>query len=368
MDYLARIHRLQNRLSTIPCDALLIDDAINLYYLTGLELSAGKLLVTKSQATLIVDARYFELCKKSSPFPVVLLENHTLETLLNSQNPQIKQLAFNQTTTSYQNYKQLQTTIHTAQSHRDDHLSIELIPTDEPISLRQIKDADEIQALKTSATLGSEGFDFVCSILKEGITEKQVALELEIFWKKRGSKGLAFDPIIAFGPNSSMPHYRAGDKPLKKGDIVLIDIGVNYEHYHSDMTRTLFFGDPDPKLVEIYHIVQQAQAAAMAQCRPGITLGALDHTARQIIADGGYDQQFTHSLGHGIGLEVHEPPTVKNKQPFDHIPLVEGMAITIEPGIYLPEIGGVRIEDTVVITKTGYESLTNRSTELQVIR
>lgn len=356
-----RLQRLQHSLPALDCQAVLIEDPIDLYYLTGLELSTGKLLVAADQAALIVDKRYFELCQQRSPVPVWEAETHPLNTCLTSPEfAVLKTLGFDGAKTSYKNYRQLekQTVPH----------AIQLRPLDAPLQpLRAIKDPDEIQLLRDAASLGSLGFDFVLSLLKEGITEIEVADQLEIFWKKHGSKGLAFDPIIAFGANSSMPHYRAGRARLKKGDIVLVDIGVNLHHYHSDMTRTVFFGTPHPQLLAIHAIVQQAQRAALARCRPGITLGELDAAARELIAAQGFGPQFSHSLGHGVGLEIHEYPPVKNAPPYQNVPLAAGMVITIEPGIYLPQLGGVRIEDTVAITADGCEDLTKRPTDPLVI-
>jgi len=205
-------------------------------------------------------------------------------------------------------------------------------------------------------------------MLKEGISENELAIELEIFWKRRGSKAIAFDPIIAFGSNSSMPHYRVGQRKLNTGEAVLIDIGVNLNHYHSDMTRVVFFGDPDPKIASIYEIVLKAQELALENCRPGTPIAELDASARTYIEQKGYGENFTHSLGHGVGLEIHELPLIRSQSPGADTQLEEGMVVTIEPGIYLPGIGGVRIEDTVAITRDGYENLTNRSKELSIIR
>lgn len=361
MNYQKRLNTLQTIIHKAGCDALLIDDPTNLFYMTGLELSAGKLLVHTNGADLLVDSRYFESCKKISPFPVRLLEQSTFEALLGtSEFLTIQKLGFDSEKTSYKNYESLLKLIASLSTAGR---CLELIPLDAPLKLqRSIKDSEEIQALREAAELGSQGFDLVCGLLKEGITEAECARELEIFWKRKGSKGVAFDPIIAFGANSSMPHYRAGNETLKNGHIVLIDIGVNFKHYHSDMTRIAFFGKPDPRLIEIHKIVQEAQKTALDLCKPGTTLGELDKAARNVIANHGYADYFTHSLGHGVGLDIHEYPTIRNAPSFAEVPLTEGMVITIEPGIYLPEIGGVRIEDTVVITDSGHENLSLRST------
>ncbi len=353
MSYADRLHRVQQILQQKGCDALLVEDGINLYYLTGLELSAGTLIVQESGAHLFVDNRYYELCKKRSPFPVVLIDQGVISDLLgHPECASIRNLGFNSESLSFKAYQEMENKLKG---------KVILVPLDNPMnSIRAIKDSDEIALLKEAADLGSKGFDFVCTLLKEGISEAEVARELEIFWKRLGSKGVAFDPIIAFGANSSMPHYRAGEAKLQRGEPVLIDIGVNLKHYHSDMTRVVFFGEPKQPMREIYDIVLQAQEAALKVCKPGTLIGEVDQAARGLIAAAGYGERFTHSIGHGIGLEIHEYPILRNKPPMKDVPLQIGMAITIEPGIYLPGVGGVRIEDTVIITGTGYENLTNR--------
>lgn len=361
--YLQRLKNLQLSLDALSCDALLIEDPINLYYLVGMELSAGKILIHKKGSHLIVDSRYYEACSKRSPIPVILSKNDVLLELLRSEAFSfINTLAFNSGLTTYKGYLELRSIL--VKTGR----IVDLVAVDSPVEqLRLIKDENEISTLREAAKLGSEGFDYVCSILKEGITEAEIAIELEIFWKRRGSKGLAFDPIIAFGPNSSMPHYRAGNEKLKEGAAVLIDIGVNWKHYHSDMTRVVFFGQPDPRIDKIYQIVKKAQELALELCKPNTPIGKLDEAARGYITSQGYGDQFTHNLGHGVGLEIHEAPTLRNILPHSEVILKPGMVITIEPGIYLSDIGGVRIEDTVVITEEGHENLTKRSKDLTVI-
>ncbi|MCE5316974.1 MAG: Xaa-Pro peptidase family protein [Parachlamydia sp.] len=346
MNYIDRIQKLKSSLQS--CEAILIEKEVDLFYLTGLKLSSGSLLVHAGGACLLVDGRYYELCRKSSPVEVLLLDHAPLSKTISQLN--IGLLGFDADATTYQRFIELQA------------FSQKLQPFDNPVKrLRMIKDSEEIALLRQAAALGAEGFDFVASLLREEITENEVALELEIFWKRRGSKGVGFEPIIAFGSNSAMPHYRSGNVALKAGMIALIDIGVNYQNYLSDMTRVLFLGEPDPKLREIYSLVAQAQKAALSLCRPGTPIGQIDHAARELISKHGYGSYFTHSLGHGVGLEIHELPTLRQKPPYNTMPLEAGMCITIEPGIYLPGLGGVRLEDTIVVTDSGYENLTNRS-------
>lgn len=361
MPHMQRIKKLQSLLAQQRCDALLVDDHTNLYYLTGLDLSAGKVLVDAKGANLFVDNRYYEMCQKKSPLPVRLLESSSAEDLLSQASfSWIRSLGFDSTRTTHKAFQELDLICQ--------RLTITLAALDDPIGpLRLIKDEAEIRILTEAAALGSAGYDYVLTLLQEGITEEEIARALEIFWKQRGSKTIAFDPIIAFGQHSSMPHYRAGKGALKRGDIVLIDIGVNYQQYHSDMTRVVFFGPPDPRLLDIYAVVSEAQDKALEICRPGTLIGDLDKAARQHIIAKGFGEFFTHSLGHGIGLDIHEAPWLRNRPPFNQCPLEAGMVITIEPGIYLPGVGGVRIEDSVAIKTGGYENLTKRSKEINII-
>lgn len=360
MHYSARLQKLQTHLKNECCDLLLVEDVTNIYYMTGIELSTGKLLVDTEGACLFVDSRYYENCQKHCPFSVILLEANALENWLSQRNA-ISTIGFDSSTTSYETYQAWKKQFSKLKKRLGKPSSLKLIALNAPFRmLRCIKDADEIALLRNAAQLGSEGYDFLCNNLIAGISELELALELEIFWKRKGSKSLAFNPIIAFGANGSMPHYRPGKTRLKKGDSVLIDIGVNVNHYHSDMTRIVFFGPAHKKIREIYDIVREAQAHALRLCAPGTPIKKLDLAARNYITKSGYGERFTHSLGHGVGLEIHEAPSLTQKGPDKNLKLQEGMVITIEPGIYLPDIGGVRLEDTVVITKHGYENLTNR--------
>lgn len=355
MKYSTRLERLRQLLASMPCDALLIEHPTHLFYLTGLELSAGKLLVTQQEACLIVDGRYFEKSSQQTLYPVQLLKDSILKELITGSD--IHQLGFDKYQTTYHAYLTLS---QLAVDLKSKSYALEIVPVDSVVQqLRLIKDSDEIACLRRAAQLGYEGFECVVSLLREGVSETELAFELEFFWKKRGASRLAFDSIIAFGPNSSMPHYRAGNTQLQLHTSVLIDIGVVLAHYHSDMTRVVFFGNPPPMIQEIYSIVEEAKARALTLCRPGTLVGELDHAAREWIASKGYNENFTHSLGHGVGLDIHEPPTIRETGLYSSMPLQPGMVITIEPGIYLPGIGGVRLEDTVLITDKGYENLTN---------
>lgn len=345
-----RIQKAQKLLSDHSLQAIVVDNLINLYYLTGLELTLGRLVIEPDEATLFVDARYFEACQKKAPCTVLLSAGYDKESAFDIWwNFQNKRVGFDAGTTSYADFESLSA------------LGAELIPLKNPIGrIREIKESSEQEALKQAAALGSRGMDYVITLLKEGISECEIARELEIFWLQSGGDRLGFTPHVAFGEGSSQPHYKVSDRKLQRGDLVLIDIGVVLKHYHSDMTRVVAFGKPPEEIERIYDIVHAAFNAAIERCRPGVKIGDIDRAARGLIEQAGYGKCFTHGLGHGVGLEIHESPRVSAAGPDADKPLESGMVITIEPGIYVPGVGGVRLEDTLSITEDGHENITNR--------
>ncbi|MEN9344022.1 MAG: aminopeptidase [Chlamydiota bacterium] len=318
--------------------ALLIEDPLNLLYLTGVKCSSGKLLISKKAVLLLLDSRY--LGSKSSLTTAL----DSKENLLNFfEKEKISSLEFNAAHTSYERFLQLQS------------LFPNCVPRDFR-SFRGIKTKEEIEKLKKSASLLWKGFCSIRAHLKPGITEQAVSKALQLFALKHGAEALSFEPIIAFGKNSAMPHHRAGKTKLKKNDVVLIDIGLCLKGYHSDMTRTLVPKGADPTLHKLLRITKAAHAKALSLCRPGTAIGNLDVAVRSIFKKEGVEPLFLHALGHGVGLQIHEFPRIKFDSPDKDTPLEEGMVITIEPGLYIAELGGVRYEDTIVITKAGYKN------------
>lgn len=355
MQYHKRLEKLQSELAKQQADALIVDNPIDLFYLCGLELSLGRLLVTSQQASLFVDGRYLEDCQENCPFTVLDSKDKAFYQYIEAQK--IQSLAFDSAFNSHENYLELQK-----------QLKCTLKTWPQPLkNLRVQKDPEEIAILREAAELGSKGFDLGLSLLKEGVSEEEIARKIEIFWKEQGAISPSFDINVSFGKNSSKPHHRASSQKLEKGQIVLFDIGVNYRHYASDMTRTLFFGPPQAKLAEIYEVVLEAQEKSLALCKQGTRLKELDQASRGHIQKKGFGQYYPHSLGHGIGLEVHEFPGIREEHPDSENTLVEGMVFTVEPGIYLPGLGGVRIEDSVCVLGTGHENFSQRSKELLVI-
>ncbi len=230
--------------------------------------------------------------------------------------------------------------------------------------LRLIKDEQELEILRRAAELADFGVETGVKALQEGCTEMEVLATIEYELKKKGIREMSFSTMVLFGEKAGQPHGNPGDRKLKRGDLVLFDLGVVLDGYCSDITRTVAYKEVNEKQKEIYDVVLNAQLETLNISQPGTRLGDLDKTARRIIADAGYGDQFPHRIGHGIGIEVHEYPSMSENN--DSL-LVEGMTYTIEPGIYVPEVGGVRIEDDVLVTKTGYETLTKYPKELQII-
>lgn len=339
---MTRIKKVQKALTEWGVDALVVTDPIDLFYLTGVEMSLGTMVITKQSATLVVDNRYFEKCQKLAACNTVQLKPGQVASLLEKQ----KKVGFSQESMSYGQATLLKSEIKAT-----------LVPLEYPMQrIRAIKDATEVKQIKKAIELCYQGFEFVKSRLYIGVSEELIAKQLQLFWLALGGDALSFDSIIAFGKNASMPHYRAGSTTLKPRDIVLVDIGVVVDGYASDMTRCFFFGKPDPRLEKIYDIVLEAQVKSIKAVKPNLACSKLYEVSKKVIDKAGFGDRYLHGLGHGIGLETHEYPILR---PTNQNLLEPGMCITIEPGIYLPNIGGVRIEDMVLVTKDGHQNLTS---------
>lgn len=232
-------------------------------------------------------------------------------------------------------------------------------------TLRMSKDATELSAMRTATEIAEAALIATLPIIRPGMSERALASELTVQLLKHGSDPeLPFNPIVAAGPNSANPHATPTDRPLQTGDLLIIDWGASYRGYFSDLTRTFAIGAIDPELARIAEIVHHANRAGFAAATAGIAAGAVDRAARAVIEQAGYGEFFTHRTGHGLGLEAHEAPYIFGE---NESPLVPGATFTIEPGIYLPGRGGVRIEDDVVITESGCESLSNLPRELKIL-
>lgn len=331
---MARFDKLQQLIRDF--DFLFVDDPIDLFYLTGLSLSKGRLVAFSDRAILFVDGRYVERAKREAP---CLVQSTGLEQLLSKY----RKGAFDSLFTSFEEHRLLQ----------NQFPHIEWVPLPKPLKeLRLFKEESEIAALRKASQLTAEGMRYLLPLFKEGVTEEELALEFEIFCRRKGASRLSFSPIIAFGENSAYPHYRAGKAKLQRDQIVLIDVGAVVDAYAGDSTRVFFFGRPHQELNRLYQLVQRAQKKAIAAIRPGVRLGELERLAREELQQ--EEKFFVHGLGHGIGLETHEYPRLKEDV---SLILKPGMVFTIEPGLYYPGLGGVRCEDAVLVTETGCDLL-----------
>jgi Xaa-Pro dipeptidase len=239
----------------------------------------------------------------------------------------------------------------------------EFIPSEETVAkLRMYKDDDEVAAMRKAVHIAQEALSATLPLIKAGMSERELAAELTLqVLRHHSDPQLPFTPIVSTGPNSANPHAFPSNRPLAAGDLLVIDWGANYGGYFSDITRTFGVGELEEEFVKIHRITQEANAAARALAAPGVTCGEVDRAARKVIEEAGYGEYFTHRTGHGLGMEGHEAPYIRGDS---EMPLEAGMTFTIEPGIYLPERGGVRVEDDVVITPERLESLTDLPREL----
>lgn len=330
-----RIQRLQTKIST-PC---LIERSSDLFYLTGLHLSKGRLYVSPQEAVLFVDGRYFAKAEKEAPCAVRIWEEQK-----NLKGP----VGFDSTCVTYEGYLGLTKELSLA----------ELSPIANPLKpVRAIKDQEEILSLRKAAKLTLAGIEHVISQLQVGVTEEEMAWAFELFCREKGASGLSFESIVAFGENSAYPHHRAGKKKLEKDQIVLIDVGAIVDEYHGDMTRVFHFGEVDPKIAEYEEIVRRAQQKAFESVKPGVKLGLLDQIVREEFDKANVKQLYIHNLGHGVGLETHEFPRIRFDGEDRDLQMEPGLVVTIEPGLYQPGLGGIRIEDMVLVTQTGGERL-----------
>lgn len=353
---ISRLERVRTILGERNLDALLIQKDENRAYVSGFFGSAGIVIVTPKEAILLVDFRYVEQAGREAPeFEVLKADRQFIEALtgLVSQRGW-KRIGFESETVTVKQYQDYVAKLQAA----------ELVPVEGIDRLRWVKDEDELARIRHAVEIADAAFAHIRSHLRPGAVERDIALEMEFFMRRHGADREAFETIVASGPRSSLPHGRAADRVLQGGDLVTVDFGAVYRHYISDCTRTVVIGDVSPKQRDVYDTVLEAQQTAVRGIRPGMTGKEADALAREVIAKAGYGDAFGHSLGHGVGLMVHEGPTLS---PREEAALGPGMVVTVEPGIYLAGWGGVRIEDLVVIRNDGCEVLTRSPKELLVL-
>lgn len=344
--------RLENLFKLFPgqgIDALLVSSEPNVTYLSGFKNQEAWAVVSPKGLFFITDSRYVEQAKKQAKgFEVILRDRKSVLEMVGDivRDAGISALGFEASIVTYAFYAGLEKTVGKDKLKATRGL-VEM--------LREIKDAEEVKLLQKSVDIAVKGYHYIKKTVKPGMTERDAQAKLEYYTKTLGSQKPAFDIIIAGGPRGSMPHYQTDTLKFKKGDTVLVDMGVVYDGYHSDLTRTFFLGKMSALQKKIYDIVWAAQRAGIAKAGPGVPAKEVDGVCRQYIEKAGYADYFGHGTGHGVGLEIHEAPTVSGRS---ETILKPGMVITVEPGIYLPGEIGVRIEDMVLITEKGHEVLT----------
>lgn len=358
-----RLARLRVLMAERQVEALLVTAAANRRYLSGFTGSAGVLFITPDDALLLTDFRYVEQAADQAPHFRVVPVTHTTygRTVAEEARKRgLKRIAFEPNHLTYAAYA----------AYRDAlPEGIEFVPigTDGMglvERLRMVKDEEELERIRRAAAIADAAFAHILTVLRPGLTEREVAWELEAFMRRQGAEGAAFPIIVASGPRSALPHGVASDRVIGKGELVTLDFGAVYQGYCSDLTRTVAVGESPEELKKIYDIVREAQERGVAHVKAGMTGKEADALCRDVIAAAGYGEQFGHSTGHGIGLEVHEAPSLSARH---EEPLPAGAVVTVEPGIYLPGVGGVRIEDDVVLTDAGCECLTRAPKDLIMV-
>lgn len=339
---------IQDYLTEIGLDALIISKPTNRRYLSGFTGTNGLLLITPQDSILVTDFRYTEQANSQAQGFTVIQQGRslyvTLSEIMESNN--IKRVGLEKEIVTLLEYE----------DYQDKLPGITFVPLQDPcVKIRAIKGDTEIVALKKAVEIADKAFIHILDFISPGQNEKEIATELAFFMDRLGAEGTAFETIVASGERSSLPHGVASSKTVCKNDLVTIDFGAVYQGYHSDMTRTLMMGSNQPQQERIYNIVLKAQEAAIREIQPGIKACEADAIARSIIEEEGFGENFGHGLGHGVGLDIHEGPRLA---PQDQTILEPGMVVSVEPGIYIPGWGGVRIEDLVVITPRGCEVLT----------
>jgi len=358
--YKDRLTRLRERMRDQGVDCVWIVQPENRRYLSGfratdlqLTESSGSLLINEQDCLLLTDSRYTEEASREAVgFAVKMVQNGIVQGLAGLL-PDLgtRRLGFEKDYVTWGMHRELEKALGELSP------SVELVPLEGIVEeMREVKDADERVALQASADLLSVVMGQVIDFLEPGLTERAVAWKVEQLAREGDAEDLAFPSIVASGPNSALPHAVPTDRRLGKGEPVILDLGVKLNGYCSDMTRTVFLGAPSPALKKIYRTVREAQAAALRKIRPGLETTFVDAVARDLITEAGFGDYFGHGLGHGVGLATHERPRLGPRKP---TVLKEGMVVTVEPGIYLPGEGGVRLEEMVFLTAEGAKIMTS---------
>jgi Xaa-Pro aminopeptidase len=348
-----KLKKLRNTLESNQMDAILITSPINRRYVTGFTGTAGAVIISDKDATFITDFRYTEQAAEQAKNFNIIEHKQSIEAELADQLKEmgINRLGFERDYVTYSQFENFKKSF-----------DVELIPVSGIVEeIRFIKTNEELDIMKKAAKIADDAFEHIQSFIKPGVKEIDVSNELEFFMRSQGATSSSFETIVASGIRSSLPHGVASEKEIQSGELVTLDFGALYEGYCSDITRTVAVGEISSELREIYDIVLEANLLGVNGIKPGLTGKEADALTRDYIKAKGYGENFGHSTGHGLGLEVHEGPGLSHRS---NKILEKGMVVTVEPGIYVNGLGGCRIEDDIVITDNGNERLTFAPKEL----
>ncbi|SCT81671.1 peptidase [Staphylococcus xylosus] len=352
---MTRIDKLNTAIEAKHLEAVVVLSDFNRRYLSGFTGTSGALIITKNHNLLLTDFRYIEQATAQAPeFEIIKQEGSLIDEVKKQlEKLDVQNVGFEGDLVSYDTYLQL------SKSY------ISLISISGMIEkIREVKDEAEIELIQKAANIVDEAYEYILTVAKAGMTEQQLKAKLESKMLELGAEGTSFETIVASGERGALPHGVASDKVINSGELITLDFGAYYKGYSSDITRTFAIGEPDPKLKEIYNIVLEANQKGIDAAKKGITGKALDAIARDYIAEKGYGEAFGHSLGHGIGLDVHEGPNLSRKS---DVSLDINNCVTIEPGIYIDGLGGVRIEDDILIKENGCERFTKSPKNLIIL-
>lgn len=361
-----KIKALQRFLQSHSIDAAFITNPDNVFYISGFKSNPHERLLG---VMIFKDAEPFLICPKmeipdarNAGWQNEIIGHTDTENAMevlyrtaSSRNSSIRKVAIEKSHMIVERYDALTSLFGNPEFVQlDDQLN----------SMRVIKDEAELEILREAAQLADYAIEVGCRSIREGITELEVMTEVELALKKRGVTHMSFDTTVLGGEKAASPHGKTGDRIIQKGDLVLFDLGVVHKGYCSDITRTVAFGEPNDEQRKVYDIVLKAELAALDAVKPGVTAAQLDHAARGVIEEAGFGEYFTHRLGHGLGVSVHEFPSLHGS---NDMKIEKGMVFTLEPGVYIPDRVGVRIEDDVAVTESGVEVLTKFPKELQIL-
>jgi Xaa-Pro aminopeptidase len=352
MDVAGRVPRLRTAFDEAGIDALVITRLPNVRYLTGFTGSAGVLVVSPEALVLVTDGRYATQSEEQLAEAGV---DASVEVVPGSE--QTARLARLVAGTPRVGLEARGITWAQQRAWASAFADVALVATEDVVEgLRRVKEPGEVARIRSACAIADDALGAVLPMLGRGPTEREFALALEVEMRERGASGTSFETICASGPNGALPHARPTDRRIERGELVVIDFGCIVEGYCSDMTRTVSVGDPGAAATRLWDVVRESQAAGRAAVVAGVACAEVDRACRAVIEDAGWGDAFSHGTGHGVGLEIHEAPRVAKAAGGT---LESGVVVTVEPGVYLPGVGGVRLEDTVVVTDAGADALTS---------